>query len=212
MVRVEGLEPPCPCERWIFSPLRLPFRHTRCRILLIELPHQDGNRTSTHQCSAGSAWRLGHGPIGPRLADVDCRCIQGGLDVQGVNSLDHLDAGAAIPGNLVDIRPFHQAQADVGGLAVVALLETVEGAHRPRHALAVADAAPFRSALPRRCEQLADAGQVLAAPVEVAVLQQKARHAEHAGGLGLARICGEPQAAFGLGKGREARGVGAAFG
>ena len=54
MVRVEGLEPPCPCERWILSSLRLPFRHTRCRILLIELPHQDGNRTSTHQCSAGS--------------------------------------------------------------------------------------------------------------------------------------------------------------
>jgi hypothetical protein len=31
MVRVEGLEPPCPCERWILSPLRLPFRHTRPR-------------------------------------------------------------------------------------------------------------------------------------------------------------------------------------
>ena len=31
MVRVEGFEPPCPCERWSLSPLRLPFRHTRLR-------------------------------------------------------------------------------------------------------------------------------------------------------------------------------------
>jgi hypothetical protein len=28
--------------------------------------------------------------------------------------LDHLDAGAAVLGNLIDVRAFHQAHADVG--------------------------------------------------------------------------------------------------
>lgn len=31
MVPAEGLEPPLPCEKWILSPPRLPFRHAGTR-------------------------------------------------------------------------------------------------------------------------------------------------------------------------------------
>ena len=31
LVPAEGLEPPLPCEKWILSPPRLPFRHAGTR-------------------------------------------------------------------------------------------------------------------------------------------------------------------------------------
>ena len=48
------------------------------------------------------------------LADIDRRGVEARFDVGGVVFLDHLDAGAAVLGDLVDVRAFHQAQADVG--------------------------------------------------------------------------------------------------
>ena len=51
------------------------------------------------------------------------------FDVRGVVFLDHLDAGPAVFGDLIDVGPFHQAHTDVGvpqavGRAAVAV--TVE--------------------------------------------------------------------------------------
>jgi hypothetical protein len=34
--------------------------------------------------------------------------------MQGIVLFDHLDAGAAVFGDLVNVRPFHKAEADVG--------------------------------------------------------------------------------------------------
>ena len=45
--------------------------------------------------------------------DVDRGGVKVRLDVRRVIFLDHLDADAAVPGDLVDVGPFHQAQADV---------------------------------------------------------------------------------------------------
>ena len=56
---------------------------------------------------AGSARWLG-------LADVDGRCIEGVFDMRSVILLDHFDAGAAILGDLVNVRAFHQPHTDVG--------------------------------------------------------------------------------------------------
>jgi hypothetical protein len=36
------------------------------------------------------------------------------LDVNRIEFTDHLHAGAAVLGNLIDVRPFHRAEADVG--------------------------------------------------------------------------------------------------
>lgn len=47
------------------------------------------------------------------LHDIDRGGIQVCLDVRRVVFLDHLDAGAAVLGDLVNIRSFHQAQTDV---------------------------------------------------------------------------------------------------
>jgi hypothetical protein len=49
-----------------------------------------------------------------RTTPVDCRCIQRFLDVGGVNLLDHFDAGPAVLGNLINVRSFHQSEADIG--------------------------------------------------------------------------------------------------
>jgi hypothetical protein len=45
--------------------------------------------------------------------DVDRRCIKVRLDVRHLIFLDHLDAGTAVFGDLVDVGPFHKAQTDV---------------------------------------------------------------------------------------------------
>jgi hypothetical protein len=50
--------------------------------------------------------------LGPH--DVDRGGVKPGLDVRRVVFLDHLDAGAAVLGDLVDVGTLHQAQADVG--------------------------------------------------------------------------------------------------
>ncbi len=42
--------------------------------------------------------------------DVDGGGIEVGLDVRRVIFFDHLDAGAAVFGDLVDVGTFHQAQ------------------------------------------------------------------------------------------------------
>ncbi len=44
---------------------------------------------------------------------IDRGDIEAGLDVGRVELLDHLDAGAAILGDLVDIRALHEAQANI---------------------------------------------------------------------------------------------------
>ena len=48
------------------------------------------------------------------LHHIDRGGIKVGLDVRRVIFLDHLDAGAAVLGDLVDVGALHQAQADVG--------------------------------------------------------------------------------------------------
>src|SRR5271157_1289037 len=63
--------------------------------------------------------------------DVDRGGVKVRLDVRRVISLDHLDAGAAVLRNLVDVGPFHQAQAaapDTAPLPVLhGLLESTKG-------------------------------------------------------------------------------------
>jgi len=54
------------------------------------------------------------GTVRKRLAAVDRCGVDARLDVRGVIFLDHLDAGAAVFGDLVDVRAFHEAQADIG--------------------------------------------------------------------------------------------------
>ena len=46
--------------------------------------------------------------------DIDGCRVETGFDVRGVIFLDHLDRCPAILGDLVDVGPFHQTQADVG--------------------------------------------------------------------------------------------------
>ena len=48
------------------------------------------------------------------LPDVDRRRIEHRLDVSGVKFLNHLDAGPAVLGNLIDVGTLHQAKANVG--------------------------------------------------------------------------------------------------
>src|ERR1700730_8671736 len=45
----------------------------------------------------------------PLAPHVDGGRIEGGLDVRRIEFLDHLDTGAAVLGDLVDVRAFHQA-------------------------------------------------------------------------------------------------------
>ena|ERR1700733_569916 len=49
--------------------------------------------------------------LGPH--DVDGGGVKIGLDVRCIVFLDHLDAGAAVLGDLVDIRALHEAQANI---------------------------------------------------------------------------------------------------
>jgi len=55
-----------------------------------------------------------HGSHGFGAHDVDGGGVDRVLDVSGIVLLDHLDTGPAILRDLIDIRPFHQAQADIG--------------------------------------------------------------------------------------------------
>ena len=48
------------------------------------------------------------------LADIDGRCIERILEMDRIVLLDHLNAGAAVLGYLVDIGTFHEAHADIG--------------------------------------------------------------------------------------------------
>ena len=65
---------------------------------------------------------------GSSLAHINGGGVQRILDMRGVVILDHLDAGAAVFGDLVDVRPLHQAEADVG---------VAEAVSRPRLPLPV---------------------------------------------------------------------------
>ena len=47
-------------------------------------------------------------------AHVDRRSIQHVLDLRRIVFLDHLDAGAAVFRNLVDVCPLHQPETDIG--------------------------------------------------------------------------------------------------
>ncbi len=49
-----------------------------------------------------------------RLPDIDGGSIKRVLQVRRIKLLDHLDAGAAIFGDLLDIGAFHEAQTNVG--------------------------------------------------------------------------------------------------
>jgi hypothetical protein len=49
-----------------------------------------------------------------RAANVDGGRIERVLDVRRVEFLDHLDAGAAVLGDLVDVGAFHETHADIG--------------------------------------------------------------------------------------------------
>lgn len=73
------------------------------------------------------SWR--GGPIAFRLylwpPHIDDRGVDHILDVRGIEFLDHLHAGAAVLGDLVDVGAFHQPHADIG------LTEAFEGAALP---------------------------------------------------------------------------------
>ena len=49
-----------------------------------------------------------------RLFDVDGCRVQRVLEMDRVMLLDHLHAGTAVFGNLVDVRAFHEAHTDIG--------------------------------------------------------------------------------------------------
>ncbi len=51
--------------------------------------------------------------LGPRLSDIDRRCVDIVLQMPPIIFLDHLDAGAAVLGDLIDVGAFEQPQADV---------------------------------------------------------------------------------------------------
>ena len=58
-------------------------------------------------------WRLLHRSwLG--TTDIDRRRIKGALDVRRIEFLDHLDAGAAVLGDLVDVGTLYQPHTDVG--------------------------------------------------------------------------------------------------
>src|SRR5579872_486441 len=67
---------------------------------------------SAFLCFGGGLW----------TPHIDDRSVDHVLDVRGVEVLDHLDAGPAVFGDLIDIRTFNKAQADVG------MSKAVEGA------------------------------------------------------------------------------------
>ena len=48
-----------------------------------------------------------------RPHDIDCSGIQRCFDVRRIVLFDHLDTGAAVLSDLVDVGTLHQAQADV---------------------------------------------------------------------------------------------------
>jgi hypothetical protein len=68
----------------------------------------------------------------PYTHDIDRGRIELGLQVCSIIFLDHFDAGPAVLGDLVDVRAFQEAQADVGvpeavsctGMSLPVLLET----------------------------------------------------------------------------------------
>ena len=92
------------------SPLRLPFRHARVAWLIASIKQARSN--FTRPVSVACFWVCFFFGLGSH--DVDRGGVEAGLDVRGIVFLDHLDAGAAVLGDLVDVRPFHQAQADIG--------------------------------------------------------------------------------------------------
>jgi hypothetical protein len=53
-------------------------------------------------------------PLNSAFPNMDGGCVEHRLDVGCVKFLDHLDAGAAVPGDLVDVRALHEAEADIG--------------------------------------------------------------------------------------------------
>ena len=61
--------------------------------------------------------------------DVDRRCVQPILNVSGVELLNHLDAGAAVVGDLMNVRPLHQphryvcVSEAVGGATLAVTIE-----------------------------------------------------------------------------------------
>ena len=52
--------------------------------------------------------------VRPLASDVDRRSIDHVLDVRGVEFLDHLDAGATVLGDLIDVCTLHEPEADIG--------------------------------------------------------------------------------------------------
>ena len=50
---------------------------------------------------------------------IDSSGINTRLDVRRIVLLNHFNAGAAVLGDLVNVRPFHEAEADVGVLEAV---------------------------------------------------------------------------------------------
>lgn len=90
--------------------MRLPFRHARTSI-----SYSAAARTSQPEISLLRSLALGGLWPGRALglANVDRSRVEGVLEMNGVELFDHLDAGPAVLGYLVDIRAFHQAETNV---------------------------------------------------------------------------------------------------
>ncbi len=83
-------------------------------------------------------------PLDGALHHVDGGSIKHRLDVSGIEFLDHLDAGAAVLGDLIDVCTLHKAEADVGvteavarshiAVAIELQLELVRRVYQFRHA------------------------------------------------------------------------------
>jgi hypothetical protein len=52
--------------------------------------------------------------LGTLTANIDGGSIEGGAEMNGIVFFDHLDAGAAVFGNLADVCALHEAQTDIG--------------------------------------------------------------------------------------------------
>ena len=99
-----------PCGRSILSRLRLPIPPYRPAAFIAAATASSKPNRSLQVVGFASLSLCGD----RALPYVDRRGVEHGLDVRGVEFLDHLDAGAAVFRALVDVRTLHEPEADVG--------------------------------------------------------------------------------------------------
>ena len=115
MVRAVGIEPTLLTERDFESrastnsttpALRQAYNVTAAR--------RNGKHKERKLCCWLHGLLSGRDRLRPRSANIDCRSVDVVLQMPPVIFLDHLDTGAAVLGNLINIRAFEQSKTDIG--------------------------------------------------------------------------------------------------